>query len=157
MRRRPLARGPGTRPHANNSGAFVVLYIGLLLLLLIEQFVIHVPPIGYLDVALLFAVVNVVLAFERARAGLRASGTLRGAVLGVLPIALVSTVVGVAIVVAAGSEPTVVAVVGGGLVFLVLFVCVTAGVQYLSQRRRGADERRAQGSRRADDGGAAQP
>ena len=138
MRRRPLSPAPATRRPPRNSGAFVVLYVGLLLLLIIEQFVVHVPPIGYLDVALLFAVVNVVLAFDRARAGLQASGTLRGAVLGVLPVALVSTVVGVAIVVAAGSEPTVVAVVGGGLIFLALFVCATAGGQFLSQRRRAA-------------------
>jgi len=122
--------------HKRNSGAFVVLYLGLLLLLLIEQFVVHVPPVGYLDVALLFAAVNVVLALERARAGLLEHGNLRGAVVAVLPVAVVSTVFGALIVVVAGSEPTVVATVGGGLVFLVLFVCATAGIQYLWLKRR---------------------
>jgi len=156
MRRRPLPPAQAERRRPGNSGAFVVLYVGLLLLLIIEQFVVHVPPIGYLDVALLFAVVNVVLAFDRARAGLRASGTLGGAVLGVLPVALVSTVVGVAIVVAAGSEPTVVAVVGGGLVFLALFVGATAGGQFVSQRRRAAADRRSR-SAEADDGGRPRP
>ncbi len=129
----PISRGAGRERNANG---FVVLYLGLLLLLLVEQFVVHVPPVGYLDVALLFAVVNVVLALSRARAGLREHGTLRGAVLAVLPVAVVSTAFGALVVVAAGSEPTVVATVGGGLVFLVLFVCATAGAQYVAQRRR---------------------
>ncbi|MEJ2288800.1 MAG: hypothetical protein P8Y02_09185 [Deinococcales bacterium] len=124
-------------PHRRNSGAFVVLYLGLLLLLLVEQFVVHVPPVGYIDVALLFVVVNVVLGLERARAALRAHGTLRSAVLGVLPVAAFSTAVGALIVIASDSEPTVFATVVGGLAFLVLFVCATAGVQYLSQHRRG--------------------
>jgi hypothetical protein len=128
-----LSRGAGRE---RNTNGFVVLYLGLLLLLLVEQFVVHVPPVGYLDVALLFAVVNVVLALERARAGLLEHGTLRGAVVAVLPVAVVSTVLGALIVVVAGSEPTVVATVGGGLVFLVLFVCATAGFQYLTLRRR---------------------
>ncbi len=130
--------------HKRNSGAFVVLYLGLLLLLLIEQFVLHVPPVGYLDVALLFAAVNVVLALERARASLLEHGTLRGAVVAVLPVAVVSTVFGALIVLVAGSEPTVVATVAGSLAFLVVFVFATAGFQYLSQRRRDrqADARR---------------
>lgn len=136
MSRRPQRPGPAAQRYPRNASAFVVLYVGLLLLLMVEQFVVHVPPIGYLDVALLFAVVNVLLALERARAGLRANGTLRSAVLGVLPVALVSTVVGVAFMVVAGSEPTVMAVVAGSLVFLALFVCGTAGLQFLSQRRQ---------------------
>ena len=122
-------------PHRRNAGAFVVLYLGLLLLLLVEQFVVHVPPIGYIDVALLFLVVNVVLGVERARAALRQHGTLRSAVLGVLPVAVLGTVVGALIVIASNSEPTVSATVAGGLAFLVLFVCGTAGIQYLSQHR----------------------
>jgi len=119
-----------------NANGLVVLYLGLLLLLLVEQFVVHVPPVGYLDVASLFAVVNVVLALSRARAGLLEHGTLRGAVLAVLPVAVVGTAFGALIVVAAGSEPTVAATIGGALVFLVLFVCATAGAQYVVQRRR---------------------
>lgn len=122
--------------HNRNAGAFVVLYVGLLVLLLVEQFVVRVPPRGYLDVALLFAVVNVLLALQRARAALRAHGTLCGAVMGVLPVALVGTAVGAMIVVMAGAEPTVVVVVAGGLAFLAAFVCATAGWQYLAERRR---------------------
>jgi heme A synthase len=123
-------------PHRRNAGAFVVLYLGLLALLLVEQFVVHVPPIGYIDVALLFVVVNVLLGLERARSALRLHGTLRSAVLGVLPVAGLSTAVGALIVVASGSEPTVLATVIGGLVFLALFLGATAGIQYASQRRR---------------------
>ena len=136
MRGRRSVPASALEGHERNSGTLVVLYLGLLLLLLVEQFVVHVPPAGYLDVALLFAVVNVVLALERARAGLLEHGTLRGAVVAVLPVAVVSTALGALIVVVAGSEPTVVATVAGGLVFLVLFVCATAGQQYLAQRRR---------------------
>jgi uncharacterized integral membrane protein len=130
--------------HKRNAGAFVVLYLGLLALLLVEQFVVHVPPIGYLDVALLFAVVNVVLALERARAGLLQHGTLRGAMVAVLPVAVVSTALGTLIVVRSDAEPTVVATVAGSLAFLLVFVFATAGFQYLAQRRRGrlADDAR---------------
>lgn len=115
-------------------GAVGTFYLGLLALLLIEQFIVRVPPKGYLDVAMLFAVANVVLALQRARDGLRTHGTLRSAVLGVLPVAIVGTAVGATIVAAADSEPTTVAVVGGSLLFMVLFVTATAGWQYLHTR-----------------------
>jgi len=60
-----------------------------------------------------------------------AHGTLRSAVLGVLPVAVVGTAVGAIIVAAADSEPATVAVVAGSLLFLVVFVVATAGWQYL--------------------------
>jgi len=90
--------------------------------------------LGLLDVASLFAVANVMLALRRARAGALAQGTLRAAVLGVLPVALVATVVGAVIVDAADSEPATVAIVAGSLLFLVVFVLATAGWQYLRVR-----------------------
>lgn len=131
--------GRGLRSAAGAStlrypGAIGTFYLGLLALLLIEQFIVRVPPRGYLDVAMLFAAANVVLALRRARDGLRIHGTLRGAVLGVLPVAVVGSAVGGIIVAAADSEPATVAVVVGSLVFMVLFVAATVGWQYLRER-----------------------
>ncbi|HKI55806.1 MAG TPA: hypothetical protein VKB31_01535 [Trueperaceae bacterium] len=125
------------------SGAIGTFYVGLLALLLIDRFVVRVPFRGYLDVASLFAAANVVLALQRARAGVLAHGTLRSAVLGVLPVAVVGTAVGAIIVAAADSEPATVAVVAGSLLFLVVFVVATAGWQYLrvsSSRSSGDGE-----------------
>ena len=124
-------------------GAVATFYLGLLALLLIEQFVVRVPPRGYLDVAILFAGANVVLALQRARAGLLAHGTFRGAVMGVLPVALVGSAVGGTIVAVADSEPATIAVVAGSLLFMILFVSATAGWQYVrvgsSGREPGED------------------
>ncbi len=137
-----MSGGGGVRPAGGGGlrypGAIGTFYLGLLALLLIEQFVIRVPPRGYLDVAILFAVANVVLALQRARAGIKAHGTLRGAVLGVLPVALVGTAVGAAIVLAADSEPTTLAVVAGSLLFLVVFIIATAGWQYVRAQASGS-------------------
>ncbi|MEJ2666097.1 MAG: hypothetical protein P8Z81_03175 [Deinococcales bacterium] len=134
-----MSGGRGSYPAGLPDGGFhlgglATFYLGLLFLLLIEQFVVRVPPRGYLDVASLFAVANVMLALRRARAGALAQGTLRAAVLGVLPVALVATVVGAVIVDAADSEPATVAIVAGSLLFLVVFVLATAGWQYLRVR-----------------------
>lgn len=135
-----MSGGRGSYPAADPGGRFrlgglALFYLGLLFLLLVEQFVVHVPPRGYLDVASLFAVANVMLALRRARAGALAHGTLRAAMIGVLPVALVATVVGGLIVYASESEPTIVAIVVGSLLFLVIFVLVTAVWQY--RRARG--------------------
>ena len=73
-----------------------------LVLLLIDRFVVRVPFRGYLDVASLFAAANVVLALQRARAGVLAHGTLRSAVLGVLLVGVVGGVGGAA---AEGRRP----------------------------------------------------
>lgn len=134
-----MSGGRGVRPGAGAGGvrypgALGTFYIGLLGLLLIEQFIVRVPPRGYLDVAILFAGANVVLALQRARNGLLMHGTLRSAVLGVLPVAVVGTAVGAVIVAAAESEPTTVAIVAASLLFLVVFVIATAGFQYLRVR-----------------------
>jgi hypothetical protein len=134
-----VSGGRGSYPAGLPDGGFrlgglATFHLGLLFLLLIEQFVVRVPPRGYLDVASLFAVANVMLALRRARAGALAQGTLRAAVLGVLPVALVATVVGAVIVDAADSEPATVAIVAGSLLFLVVFVLATAGWQYLRVR-----------------------
>lgn len=115
--------------------ALGIFYLGLMALLLLEQFVVRLPLRGYLDVAMLFAVANIVLAVQRARASVIVHGTLRSAVLGVLPVALAGTAVGGVIVAASDSEPTTVAVVAGSLAFLVVFVIATAGWQYLRHRR----------------------
>jgi len=139
-RGRRTARGAGPMRF---SGAIGTFYVGLLALLLIDRFVVRVPFRGYLDVASLFAAANVVLALQRARAGVLAHGTLRSAVLGVLPVAVVGTAVGAIIVAAADSEPATVAVVAGSLLFLVVFVVATAGWQYLrvsSSRSSGDGE-----------------
>lgn len=127
-------RSPGRLGTLRYPGALGTFYIGLLGLLLIEQFVVRVPPKGYLDVATLFAATNVVLALQRARDGIRTHGTLRSAVLGVLPVAAIGTAVGGVIVAAADSEPATVTVVAGSLLFLVVFVVATAGLQYLRVR-----------------------
>lgn len=125
---------------AHDSGAFVVLYLGLLGLLVVEQFVVRVPPLASIDVALLFGVVTVVVALGRARARLRMGGSLVTAALSVLPLASIGTVLGVVIAVNAGAEPTA-AWLAGGLAFVAAFVGITASARRLAGRGRGSPER----------------
>ncbi len=121
-----------------NGTAFALLYVGTLVVLLAEQLVLRVPPLGYLDVAGLFAALNVLLALDRARAGLVSGGTVRNGVLAVLPVATVGTAVGAVVVASAGAACSLPDVLVGAVAFLAVFVAVTVALQYVLVQRSWA-------------------
>lgn len=134
-------RGFGTRwsgRFGRNGTAFALLYVGTLAVLLAEQLVLRVPPLGYLDVAGLFAALNVLLALERARAGLVFGGTVRDGVLAVLPVATVGTAVGAVVVASAGAAWSLADVLVGGAAFLTVFVAATVALEYVLVQRSWA-------------------
>ncbi len=113
-----------------------VLYLGVLTLLLLEQFVLGVPPRGYLDVTLLFGAATLAYGVSRARTALRNGGGLSECTRSVVPVALVGAGVGTVIAVSGGVESTAGAVATGLLTFVVVLLAVILGAQAVVDLRR---------------------
>lgn len=118
------------------EGTLRVLYLGVLTLLVLEQFVLRVPPRAYLDVTLLFGAITVGYGLSRATTALRTGGRLYDVVVSVLPVALVAAAVATVIAVTSDVETVPGAVAAGGLTLVLLLVGIPAGAHAAAGRRR---------------------